>query len=212
VTHGRGGDQVARVAMLLQASDLARAGRPLPGGSPSQKQLGRMVHGEWLILSRAAKHLGTDAASLERQARTSPVLQVGRAEPPRLFGLFKRKAEPSVRWASRKDLAGSFDEDPVTLAEGARAHQALAVRVLPRASEVRSRSVPGKLRRPSGGHRYMPPTPSREALLMRADRSLVERYAMEETAWRGGADPPGPPSGSPTAIQRRTCHRPSDSW
>jgi hypothetical protein len=181
------------MAMLLQAADLARTGQPLPVGSPPRKQLGKMVHGSWLILSRAAKHLGTDAASLESQARACPVLHVADAEPPRLFGLFKRRAEPSVRWAPGKDLEGSFGDDPVGVAEGARAHQALAARVMPMASQVRSRSVPGKLRRPARGQRYVPPTRSREALLMRVDRGLAERYALEETSTERRRRPPKAP-------------------
>ncbi len=193
MTKGKGDPVVARVAMLLQAADLVRAGRPLPGESPSKKQLGKMFHGDSLILSRAAKNLGTDAASLERHAKASPVLRVATTEPPRLFGLFKRKAEPSVGWSSPEDLEGPFDDDPVAVAEGVRAHQTLTVRVLPRASEVRSRSVPGRLRRPARGLRYMPPTPSREALFMRVDPGLVERYALEETSTERRRRPPKTP-------------------
>jgi hypothetical protein len=39
----------------------------------------------------------------------------------------------------------------------------------------------------------MPPTPSREALLMRVDRSLVERYALEETGEEHRRRPPKTP-------------------
>jgi hypothetical protein len=180
----------ARVAILLQATDLVKDGEPSPKGAPPAKRLTKLTHRGWLILSRAAKELGTDPVGLAKAARACPVIQVADAEPPRLFGIFKRRPEPAARWTSRKELEALFHKDPVALAECARAHQALADRVGPIASTVRSRSVPGKLRRPPKSQRYIPPTPTREALLMRVDRSLVERYAVEESGEERKRRPP----------------------
>ena len=181
------------LAKLLQAQDLLRSGHPLPPGAPSPKALGKMSNRGWMIISRAAKHLGMDATQLKGDAKASPVMDLAMREPPRLFGLFKRKVEPAVRWTRREDLEAPFREDPVALARKVLTHQSLADRVAPLASEVRSRSVPGKLRRPPRGHRYVPPTPSQEALLARVDHSLVERYALEEAAAERRRRPPKSP-------------------
>lgn len=183
----------AGLARLLQAVDMSKAGITLPKEAPSTKQLSKMHHEGWLILSRAAKGLGTDVTSLQRSAEASPVLESAMAEPPRLFGLFKRKPEPAVRWKAREAMEGPFRDDPVTMAKEVQGHRTLTDRIVPIASEVRSRSVPGKLRRPPSGQRYIPPTPSREALLMRVDRSLVERYALEAAGLEHRRRPPRSP-------------------
>jgi hypothetical protein len=193
MTSGGGTDPVARLASLLQAADLVREGRPLPGGVPPKNRLSKLSHRGWMMLSRAAKELDVDGIKLTKAARDCPVLHVADAEPPRLFGLFRRRPEPAVRWASREDLQARFEKDPVAVSRGARGHQALAGRVVPIATVVRSRSVPGKLRKPPRSQRYMPPTPSREALLVRVDRTLVERYALEETGEEHRRRPPKTP-------------------
>jgi hypothetical protein len=182
-----------QLAMLLQAADLAREGRPLPEGAPPRNRLSKLSHKGWLIISRAAKELGADPAQLARAARECPVIQAADAEPPRLLGIFRRRPEPAARWTSRDDLEAEFQGDPVAVAKAARGHQALAGRVAPIATKTRSRSVPGKLRRPPKSKRYMPPTPTREALLNRVDRSLVERYALEETGEERRHRPPRSP-------------------
>jgi hypothetical protein len=182
-----------RLATLLQAADLLREGRPLPGEAPSKNRLAKLSFKGWLILSRAAKELGIDAVKLGNAARACAVIQVADAEPPRLLGIFKRRPEPAVRWTPAQELEAIFHSDPVALAECARGHQSLAGRVAPIASKVRSRSVPGKLRRPPKSQRYVPPTPTREALLMRVDRSLVERYALEEAGEERRRRPPKSP-------------------
>jgi hypothetical protein len=183
----------ARLATLLQAIDLVKEGRPLPKEAPPRNRLAKLSNKGWLILSRAAKELGTDPARMMRGASQCPVIQVADAEPPRLFGIFKRKPEPAARWTPRGELEAIFHEDPVALAECAKEHQTLAAKVVPLASTLRSRSVPGKLRRPPKSQRYIPPTPTREALLMRVDRSLVERYAPEEAGEERRRRPPKTP-------------------
>jgi len=180
----------AQLASLLQATDLVREGRPLPGAAPSKNRLAKLSHNGWLIISRAAKELGTDPTTLIQAARGCPVIQVADAEPPRLLGIFRRKPEPAARWTPREEAEAMFHKDPVAMAECARGHQALAGRVAPIASIVRSRSVPGKLRRPPKSQRYIPPTPTREALLMKVDRSLIERYAIEEAGEERRRRPP----------------------
>jgi len=193
MTKGKGLAPEARLATLLQAADLIKEGRPLPKEAPSRNRLAKLSNKGWLIISRAAKELGTDPASLTRSACQCPVIQVADAEPPRLFGIFKRRPEPAARWTPRGELEAIFNGDPMALAECARGHQALAGRVAPIATIVRSRSVPGKLRRPPKSQRYMPPTPTRVALLMRVDRSLVERYAQEEAGEERRRRPPKTP-------------------
>jgi hypothetical protein len=193
MSKGGGRAPEAQLASLLQAADLVVEGRPLPGEAPSRKRLAKLTHKGWLLLSRAAKELGTDAEALTRAARECPIIQVADAEPPRLFGLFKRRPEPAVRWTPREELEARFLGDPVAVANAGRGHQALAGRVAPIATGVRSRSVPGKLRKPPKSKRYVPSTPTREALLMRVDRSLVERYAMEETGDDRRRRPPRSP-------------------
>jgi hypothetical protein len=182
-----------RLAQLLQATDLAAEGRPVPKGMPSGGRLAKLSHKGWLILSKAAKELGIDATTLTRSATDCPVIQVADAEPPRLLGIFRRKAEPAARWTPRKELEAMFHADPVSVAESARGHQALADRVAVIAITVRSRSVPGKLRRPPKSQRYVPPMATREALLMRVDRNLVERYAVEEAGEERKRRPPKSP-------------------
>ena len=66
----------ARLASLLQAADLVREGRGLPKGSPPRKRLVKLSHKGWLILSRAAKELGIDAAGLTKAARECPVIHI----------------------------------------------------------------------------------------------------------------------------------------
>jgi len=182
-----------QLAMLLQAADLAREGRPLPKGAPSKNTLAKLSNQGWLIISKAAKEVGTDSATLSRSARECQVIQVANAEPPRLLGIFKRKPEPAARWTPVKELEARFHEDPVALATCSRGHQVLADRVASIATTVRSRSVPGKLRRPPKSQRYVPPMATREALLMRVDRTLVERYALEEAGEERKRRPPKSP-------------------
>ncbi len=193
MTRARTPGPEAQLAGLLQAVDLRRAGQPLPDGAPDPRALDRAFHKGWLILSRASKLVGTDPAALARASRECALIQVANAEPPRLLGLIRRKPEPAARWTPDAELEAAFHRDPVSLAKCATGHQALATRVLPLASATRSGSVPGKLRRPPKGQRYMPPTPSREALLNRVDRSLVERYAHEEAGGEHRRRPPRSP-------------------
>jgi hypothetical protein len=181
------------VASLLQANDIVRAGRTPPAGSLSPKRLAKMTMGDWLILSRAGKVLGREASILREGAADCSVLEVAEAEPPRLFGLFRLKAEPAVRWTPVEQLEGTFRDGPVDTAECTRGHPALAARLVPMATEIRSRVFPGKLRRPPRSQRYIPPTPTREALLLTVDRSLVERYALEEEAADRKRRPPRSP-------------------
>ena len=183
----------AGLARLLQAVDMSMAGMTLPKEAPSAKQLSKMHHQGWLFLSRVAKGLNTNVASLQASAEASPVLESAMVDPPRLFGLFKRKPEPAVRWRAREAMVGPFREDPVAMAKKVQGHQSLVDRIVPIASEVRSRSVPGKLRRPPSGQRYIPPTPSREALLMKVDRSLLETYAVEAAGTEHRRRPPRSP-------------------
>ncbi|UCC94114.1 MAG: hypothetical protein JSW25_05490 [Thermoplasmata archaeon] len=181
------------MAALLQATDLAREGRPMPDGAPPRSRLAKLSNKGWMILSKAAKELGVEASTLERAAKGCAVIQVAPAEPPRLLGIFKRKPEPAARWTPGGELEAKFHDDPVAMAECAKGHQVLAARVAPIAAKVRSRSVPGKLRRPPKSQRYVPPTPTREALLMRVDRSLVARYAQEEAGEERRRRPPRSP-------------------
>jgi hypothetical protein len=193
MSKGRERSPEVQLAKLLQAADLITEGRPLPKDAPSRNRLAKLSFKGWLILSKAAKETGTDPAVLGKAARSCAVLQVADAEPPRLLGIFKRRPEPAVRWTPSEELRALFRADPVTLAECARGHQSLAGRVAPIASTLRSRSVPGKLRKPPKSQRYVPPTPTREALLMRVDRSLVERYALEEAGEERKRRPPKSP-------------------
>lgn len=183
----------AQLASILQAADLVREGKPLPKEAPSKNRLAKLSHKGWLIISRAAKELGTNPTTLIQAARGCPVIQVADTEPPRLLGIFRRKPEPAARWTPREELKAIFHEDPVAMAECARGHQVLAGRVAPIASIVRSRSVPGKLRWPPKSQRYIPPTPTREALLMKVDPSLIERYAIEEAGEERRRRPPRSP-------------------
>ena len=181
------------------AGDPASGSRPgkgeqtHPEGSASKAKLVKLSNQGWLILSKAAKEVGTDATTLTRSAKECPVIQVANAEPPRLLGIFKRKPEPAARWTPLKELEAKFHDDPVGLAKCSRGHQALADRVATIATTVRSRSVPGKLRKPPKSQRYVPPLVTREALLMRVDRTLVERYAVEEAGEDRKRRPPKSP-------------------
>jgi len=193
VTRARAPGPEVQLAGLLQAVDLISAGRPLPKGAPDRRALERAFHKGWLILSRAAKLAGADPAELARASGECPMVQVADAEPPRLLGLIRRRPEPAARWTPETELEAAFHRDPVTLAKCAAGHQALATRVLPLASATRSGSVPGRLRGPPKGQRYMPPTPSREALLNRVDRSLVDLYGHEAAGEERRRRPPRSP-------------------
>jgi hypothetical protein len=83
--------------------------------------------------------------------------------------------------------------DPVTTAMAARGHAALAGRLVPVATKVRGSSVPGDIRDLPQSQRYIPPTPTREALLSRVDRTLVERYALDEAGTERRRRPPRSP-------------------
>jgi hypothetical protein len=183
----------AQLAILLQAADLVREGQDLPRGTPTKARLAKLSHRGWMIVSKAAKEVGTDATTLTGAARDCAAIQVADVEPPRLLGIFRRKPEPGVRWTPRVELEAMFHADPVAVAEGTRAHQALAGRVSSIAGSLRSRSVPGKLRKPPKSQRYVPSTPTREALLKRVDGSLVERYAMDEAGEERRRRPPRSP-------------------
>jgi hypothetical protein len=187
------GTTAGRVAALLQATELVKAGRPLPPDLPSPKRLAKMTRGGWLMLSRAAKVIGTDAGTLEESARASPLFEVANAEPPRLLGIFRLRPEPSVRWSTVDVLERRLGSDPVAVATTGREHTALAGRIVPVATKARGRSFPGQIRDPPQSQRYMPPTPSREALLTRVDRSLVERYALDEAGSERRRRPPRSP-------------------
>jgi hypothetical protein len=188
-----GSGPVAKVAALLQAVDLARAGRPLPEGLPPRKRLRKMTNRGWLIISVAARVVGEDPDDVREAASECPVLHVEDAEPPRLFGLFPRRPEPAVRWVEEGVVKEAVEGDPLGTARCSNAHPALVLRMLPLAAQQRSRSVPGKIRRPPRSQRYIPPTPSREALLKRVDPALVERYAHEETGTEGRRRTPKSP-------------------
>ncbi len=182
-----------RLAQLLQAADLVNEGRAVPKGMPSGNRLAKLHHKGWLIISKAAKELGIGVSILTQAARDCPLIQVADAEPPRLLGIFRRKPEPAVRWTSTRELEARFRADPVSLARCARGHQVLADRVAVIAISARSRSVPGKIRRPPKSQRYVPPMSTREALLMRMDRTLVEWYALEEAGEERRRRPPKSP-------------------
>jgi hypothetical protein len=160
---------------------------------PAPKRLAKLSRDGWLILSLAAKATGIDATALKEAAEGCSVLEVADAEPPRLFGLFRRRPEPAVRWASDEEVEKAFREDPLATTRGALGHPALVARIASASATVRSRSVPGKLRRPPKSQRYLPPTPSREALLNKVDRGLVEMYAQEEAAQERRRRPPKSP-------------------
>jgi hypothetical protein len=193
MTDRSAGTPAVDLAKLLQAIELVSAGRPVPQGMPAPKRLAKLSRGGWLILSLASKETGEDAGALKEAAGGCPVLELADAEPPRLFGIFRRSHEPAVRWAAEGDVERAFMEDPVATARSVLGHPALAARLATASATVRSRSVPGKLRRPPKSQRYLPPTPSREALLNRVDRSLVERYAQEEAAQERRRRPPKSP-------------------
>lgn len=182
-----------QLAQLLQAADLVNEGRVVPEGMPSGNRLAKLYHKGWLIVSKAAKELGIDASVLTKAARDCPLIQVADSEPPRLLGIFRRRPEPAARWTPMNELEDRFRADPVSLARCARGHQVLADRVAVIAILARSRSVPGKIRRPPKSQRYVPPMASREALLNRMDRTLVEWYALEEAGEERKRRPPKSP-------------------
>ena len=181
------------LAKLLQATELARTGLPVPPGMPAPKRLAKLTRDGWLILSLAAKATGGDPGAFRNAAEACSVMEVADAEPPRLLGLFRRRPEPAVRWASPEAIELAFRDDPVATARGALGHPAISARLATASATVRSRTVPGKLRRPPKSQRYVPPTPSREALLNRVDRGLVELYAHEEAAQERKRRPPKSP-------------------
>jgi hypothetical protein len=170
---------VTKAVMLLKTAELWRSGARLPPDSPPVRKVKKAYRKGWLILSRAARMVATDTDSLAAGVKGCPTLELGMAEPPRLFGLFRRKPEAAMRWADRESMAGRFADDPVPMAKASRGHPVLSTRLLPTAALARGKRVPGKIRRPQKPHRIVSPVRSREELLSMVDPVLIDRYAKE---------------------------------
>lgn len=193
MTRGEGATSIAHAVELLKAAELARAGRPLPKGAPPVRKLLKVTNRGWLIAQRAAKIIDMDEGHLLEQARRSPALEVADAEPPRLFGLFKLRPRPAIRWASPDVLEEALGSDPEAVASAASAHAYLAARIAPVAARARSLAVPGKLRRPPRAQRVTVTVPSREVLLRATDPSLPATYAQEAAGQPRKRRPPRSP-------------------
>ncbi len=183
----------ATIMCLLRTDELVRAGMPRPKGAPSQKWMRRAMRHGWVLLPRLAKVAGRDLGALEEAAASSPLLEVGMAEPPRLLGIFRRRPEPAARWVEDEDLYALLDEDPAALASAVEACPMIASWVCPLVIEARRRAFELEVRALPGSHRILAPARSREELLQRANPALADLYAREFLAQSVRRRPPSAP-------------------
>jgi hypothetical protein len=181
------------IVALLRAHELAAHGRPVPAGVPQPRKLPKVARKGWLLLPRAARLLRTDLASLEAAARSTPALELGMAEPPRLFGIFRRRPERAVRWAAADALQAAFKADPAKAAAAVTAHPALAARLVAMATASRGSLMPGEVRPLPEPQRILSPARSRESLLQQVDPNLTDVYAREDLAQGRRRRPPSSP-------------------
>jgi hypothetical protein len=190
---GAMGSDASTIMRLLRTDELLRAGLPRPDGAPSPKWMRRAMRNGWVLLPRLARVARRDLQALERAASSSPLLEVGMAEPPRLLGIFRRKPEPAARWVDDEGLEALLADDPMGLASAVEACPMIASWLSPSVIEARRRGFELEARALPGSHRILAPARSREELLHRADPSLSDLYAREYMAQSVRRRPPSTP-------------------